>query len=85
MACLGKFCVMNRYLLRFRGDGFKPPPDVDLLRSCEGVKVIDDTSNRMVLVECLPETIAMLSSQLTDWLIEEESFSPLPDTRVKLE
>ena len=75
---------MKRYVLRFRGPGTKPAPDMARLRSCAGVKVIDDTSSRMVLVESQPETIDSLKNQMTDWLIVEENFTPLPDTRAKL-
>ena len=75
---------MKRYVLRFRGTGTKPAPDMARLRSCAGLKVIDDTSNRMVLVESQPETIATLKNQMTNWLIVEENYTPLPDTREKL-
>lgn len=76
---------LKRYVLRFRGEGAKPSADMDLLRSCDGLKLIDESSRRMVLVESLPEQVESLREKMSNWLIVEETFTPPPDTRAKIE
>ena len=76
---------MKRYVLRFRGAGAKPAADVARIRALPKLRVVDDASGRMMLVEAGPEELTGLLSSMPDWVLSEEQMVPLPDPRAKVD
>lgn len=75
----------RRYVLRYRGAGSKPPADVERARHLLGVRVLDESSAKMVLVECDDESASDLTATLPDWVVAPERTFDLPDdTRKRL-
>jgi hypothetical protein len=74
---------MNKYILRYRGEGMRPEEDVELIRSLPKTAVLDD-SGRMLLVEAPEDDLRMALQSLPDWVMAEEKFIPLPDPRPKV-
>jgi hypothetical protein len=74
---------MSRYILRFKGHGAIPAPDLTRIESEPHVKVVD-RSSRMLLVEAAEQTIHRLAEALPGWTIAPERTIPLPDTRRKI-
>ncbi|MFN0086503.1 MAG: hypothetical protein ACKVX9_14035 [Blastocatellia bacterium] len=74
---------MNRYILRFRGQGKKPARDVEIIRALPGTTVIDDT-NRMLLVEAPAEELQLALNSLSDWVMTEEQLLTIPDPRPRV-
>jgi hypothetical protein len=72
---------MNRYILRFRGEGIKPETDVEVIRSLPHTKVIDEDSPRMLLVEAPKEELETAIDTLKNWMMSEERSYSIPDTR----
>jgi hypothetical protein len=60
-----------RYVLLLRGREPKPE-DLALIGSTPGVKVVDQTVNRAMLLEGSEQAVSALSDQLTDWLLASE-------------
>ena len=75
---------MKRYLLRFRGAGAKPANDVARIRGMRKLKVVDDASGRMMLVEGPTEELTGLLRSMPDWVMSEEQMIPLPNPRQKV-
>ena len=73
-----------RYILRFCGDGPKPAGDVRRIQSVAGLKVLDNASRRMMLVEAPPEVLGRLVGSLEKWVMSEEQMVPLPDVCKKI-
>ena len=75
---------MHRFVLRYKGDGAKPPGHVDKIRALPDTRVVDDTAPRMTVVETeIPHE--ELSSRLGelglgDWAVRADNTIPLPDT-----
>ncbi|MCI0337670.1 MAG: hypothetical protein L0226_08840 [Acidobacteria bacterium] len=69
---------MNRYILRYRGQGAKPKEDVEMIRSLPETTIFDETS-RMLLVEAPEEVLRTALKSLTNWVMTEERFIPMPD------
>jgi len=74
---------MNKYILRYRGEGMRPEEDVELIRSLPDTTVLDD-SPRMLLVEAPEDVWRKAMESLPDWVMVEEKFIPLPDPRPKV-
>ena len=74
---------MERFILRFEGDGDKPAGDVERIRALPNTKIIDDSS-RMLLVEAPGAKVAELIEALPQWSLSREHFVPVPDVRPKL-
>ena len=81
---------MARFVLRFSGSGAKPIHDVEQIRVVPGVRVLDETSGRMLLVE-VPEENALATEQslrsllavLGKWILVPEASITIPDPRPK--
>lgn len=71
---------MQRYVLRFTGQGAAPAADLERISSTAGVSVIDTTA-RMVLVEASAADGSQLASTLAGWVCVPEQTVPLPDPR----
>jgi len=74
---------MNRFILRYRGEGSKPVGDVDRIRSLQGTKVLDESSARMLLVEGPEPVLKALMESMPEWVLTPERAIPLPDPRPK--
>lgn len=75
---------MNRYILRFRGEGEKPETDVEVIRSLPHLKVLDEDSPRMLLVEAPEEELQPAMDALPNWLMSEERSYKVPETRPRV-
>lgn len=71
---------MQRFVLRFTGQGAAPAADLERISTAAGVSVID-TSARMVLVEASAAAGSRLADDLTGWIFVPEQSLPLPDPR----
>ena len=71
--------ALRRYLLRYRLAGAKPVADVERVRRLEGVSLIDESSPKMLLVECDEEPKAALAEALPDWVLGPEQTMSLPE------
>jgi hypothetical protein len=75
---------MNRFILRYQGQGSKPAEDVERIRSLEQVKVLDESSPRMLLVEGPETRLKALVGSMPQWVLAPERMISLPDPRPKL-
>jgi hypothetical protein len=69
---------MDRYILRFRGDGSKPAADVEVIRALPHTKIVDEDSNRMLLVEAPKEELLSAMELLPNWILAEERMLSIP-------
>ncbi len=76
---------MKRYILRFRGAGSKPEGDLARICAVPGLKVVDESGGRMMLVEAPEDQLPELKRSLPQWAISEEAMIPLPDPRQKVQ
>jgi len=74
---------MNRFILRFSGQGAKPQSDVARISSLPNTRVLDD-SPRMLLVEAPARELKALVDELPEWEMTEERMIALPDPRPKM-
>ncbi len=74
---------MERFILRFEGNGNRPVDDLERIRTLPNLKVVDDSS-RMVLVEAPQEVVTKLAESLPEWSLSRERFVPVPDVRPRL-
>ena len=74
---------MERFILRFCGEGEKPAEDVQRIRSLPGARVLDD-SPRMILIEAPHAKINEVMKSLPKWSLSKEDYIPVPDPRPKL-
>lgn len=74
---------MNRFILRYRGEGSKPTEDVERIRSLQKVTVLDESSPRMLLVEGPGTRLQALLESMPQWILTPERMIPLPDPRPK--
>jgi hypothetical protein len=79
-----KVGIMNRYILRFRGQGAKPAADVERIRSLPNATVLDDESARMLLVEAPADELQTAMASLPGWVMTEERMILLPDPRPRV-
>ena len=75
----------RRYVLRYRGRGAKPPADVEHVRHLPGITVLDESSSKMLLVECDDETTTWLAEALPGWIVAPEQTFDVPDTRKRID
>ena len=75
---------MTKFILRFRGSGDEAASDLQRIRSSPGIKVLDEASSRMVLVEAREEDVRQLVESMPEWIAVEERTYQLPDPRAKL-
>ncbi|HVL03617.1 MAG TPA: hypothetical protein VM386_04185 [Acidimicrobiales bacterium] len=75
----------RRYVLRYRGQGAKPPADVEHVRHLSGITVLDESSSKMLLVECDDESTTRLAEALPGWIVAPEQTFDVPDTRKRID
>jgi hypothetical protein len=71
----------SRFILRYRGQGPKPPEVLDRLRALPGARVIDDDSPRMILVEAPEAALRALVGDAPDWSISASQSYVVPEKR----
>ncbi len=69
---------MDRYILRFRGDGSKPVDDVEMIRALPHTKIVDEDSSRMLLVEAPKEELLSAMELLPNWILADERMLSIP-------
>lgn len=69
----------RRYILRYRPAGAKPQAEVERVRRLGGVRVIDESGPKMLLIECDEEPPAGLSEALPDWVVAPEQTMSIPE------
>jgi hypothetical protein len=74
---------MNRFILRYQGEGPKPAEDVNRIRSLQNIKVLDESSPRMLLVEAPGARLKALVESMPEWVLTPQRMIPLPDPRPK--
>lgn len=74
---------MSRFILRYRGEGSKPEEDVSRIRSLQSIKVLDESSPRMLLVEGAGAKLKALVKSMPEWVLTLQRMIPLPDPRPK--
>jgi hypothetical protein len=74
---------VSKYILRFTGRGEKPRKDVRKIEDAP-LRIVDDSSPRMVLVDGAPDVVKELEASLDDWTAIAEQMVPLPDTRERV-
>jgi hypothetical protein len=74
---------MRRFILRYRGEGSKPAEDVSRIRSLQSIKVLDESSPRMLLVEGPGTRLKALVESMPEWVLTPERIISLPDPRPK--
>ncbi|MBN1567869.1 MAG: hypothetical protein JXA73_08470 [Acidobacteria bacterium] len=75
---------VERYVLRFRGEGAKPAVDVKRILDSGNITVLDNSSPRMLLVEADQGRLKALVDTMPGWIMTPEQVIPLPDTRAKV-
>jgi len=74
---------MKRFILRYQGEGPKPAEDVNRIRSLQNIKVLDESSPRMLLVEGPGANLKALVESMPEWVLTPQRMIPLPDPRPK--
>ena len=75
---------MSHYILRYKGKGRKPAGDVEKVKARPGLKVLDEGSPRMMLVDAPESALDALAEALPDWTVSPEQIYQLPDPRPRL-
>ena len=76
---------MDRFILRYTGKGAKAKEDVNRIKALPGLKVVDDSSPRMMLVEAPENFLRALVDGMPQWILTPERLVPLPDPHPKVE
>ena len=76
--------MSKKYILRFCGRGAKPAEAVTRVKAADGVKVLDDSSPRMLLVAGARSKVEKLAGSLGEWVVSEERAVKMPDTRPRV-
>lgn len=74
---------IGRFILRYRGQGSIPDEDLARIRSLSDAQIIDSTP-RMLLIEAPDQELKSALSSMSEWIVTEETYTPLPDPRPKL-
>lgn len=72
-------------MLRFRGKGATPAEDLRRVRDAEGVKVVEEPTTRLMLVDAPEDAMATLGNALPDWLVSPQGpAAKIPDRRERV-
>lgn len=75
---------MTRFILRYGGGKEPNRDDLAAIRATRGLVVVDEASERMVLVEGRRSVLDQLVARLSGWILVEEDVVPLPDPRPRV-
>jgi hypothetical protein len=73
--------MSKKFILRYCGEGAKPPGAVARVKASDAVKVLDDSSPRMLLVEGPKQAVEALAGTMSDWVVSAERTVKLPNPR----
>ncbi len=76
--------MTKKFILRYCGKGGKPADAVARVKAADDVKVVDDSSPRMLLVEGPKAAVEALAGSLADWVMSEERTVKLPNPRPRV-
>lgn len=68
---------MAHYVLLFRGQA-PSAADLETIERAPGVRIVDHSVTRALLVDASAPAAARLSEQLPDWLVHEEAAHDAP-------
>ena len=72
----------SRFVIRSRGAGSELAAEIEVLRRSPYVRVLDESSPNMLLVEATEEALRK-TLDTSRWIITPEVSVPLPDPRMK--
>jgi hypothetical protein len=70
--------MAKRFILRYCGKGVKPAASVARVKTCESVKLLDDSGARMLVVEGPNRAVRALAGAMPDWVVSAERTVKLP-------
>ena len=73
--------MTKKFILRYCGKGSKPAQAVAHVKAHDDVKVLDDSSPRMILVTGPKAAVEALAIGMADWVVSEEKTIRIPNTR----
>ncbi len=73
--------MSKKFILRYCGKGAKPAGAVARVKASDAVKVLDDSSPRMLLVEGPKQAVEALAGTMSDWVVSAERTVKLPNPR----
>ena len=73
---------MSRFILRFSGAAMAPENLAATLSSQKSIKVLDSTA-KMLLIDGRRSDIESALTTCSGWTLTPETFTPLPDGKVK--
>jgi hypothetical protein len=77
--------IQSNYILKYKGPGQGADDDLKLIRSSNGLKILDDSAfPKMLLVSAHSEIMNQLKTNLLNWLVVPENAIPLPSTKKQL-
>ena len=76
--------LARKFILRYCGKGAKPAASVARVKACEDVKLLDDSSPRMLLVEGPRQAVEALAGTMSDWVVSAERTLKLPNPRPQI-
>jgi hypothetical protein len=77
--------IQSNYILKYKGPGQDAADDLKLIRSSNGLKILDDSAfPKMLLVSAHSEIMNQLKNSLLNWLVLPENAIPLPSTKKQL-
>ena len=76
--------MSKKFIMRYCGKGAKPANAVARVKASAAVKVLDDSSPRMLLVEGPKQAVEALAGTLSDWVVCAERTVKLPNPRPQI-
>ena len=73
--------MSKKFVLRYCCRGAKPASAVARVKSSDAVKVLDDSSPRMLLVEGPKQAVEAPAGSMSDWVVRTERTMKLPNPR----
>jgi hypothetical protein len=70
--------VLERFIIRYRGAGPRPPDLVERIRALEDASIVEST-DRMLLVEANEDQLRNLLGSSKDWLVAPVRGYELPE------
>jgi hypothetical protein len=74
--------ITRRYILLHQS-GAAPENDLSVIERHSGVRIVDRTLDRALLVDATEDVIEHLRRSLKGWAIEEEKVLPHPSSTIK--
>lgn len=73
--------MSKKFILRYCGKGAKPATAVARVKASGDVKLLDDSSPRMLLVEGPKQAVEALAGTMSDWVVSAERTMKVPNPR----